>query len=75
MERVAVEAARRKFSREFINRLDRLVVFHPLQRAQLEHVLQIELRKVQSRVAEATNSPFLFRITARLTALSRQQLR
>ena len=63
MERTAVEAARRKFSPEFINRLDKLVVFHPLQRAQLEEVLQIELRNVQSRVSSATNRPFLFRIT------------
>lgn len=63
VERVAAEAARRKFSPEFINRLDKLVVFHPLQRAQLEQVLQIELRKVQSRVSTATNRPFLFRMT------------
>jgi len=63
VERVAVEAARRKFSPEFINRLDKLVVFHPLQRTQLEQVLQIELRKIQFRVSSATNRPFLFRIT------------
>jgi ATP-dependent Clp protease ATP-binding subunit ClpA len=63
VERVAVEAARRKFSPEFINRLDKLVVFHLLQRAQLEQVLQIELRKLQSRVSTATNRPFLFRMT------------
>ncbi len=29
VERTAVEAARRKFSPEFMNRLDKLVVFHP----------------------------------------------
>ena len=32
VERTAVEAARRKFSPEFMNRLDKVVVFHPLQR-------------------------------------------
>src|SRR2546423_12554380 len=31
-ERTAVEAARRKFSPEFMNRLDKVVVFHPLRR-------------------------------------------
>src|SRR6516165_2736638 len=36
VERTAVEAARRKFSPEFMNRLDKVVVFHPLHRAQLE---------------------------------------
>jgi len=32
VERAAVEAARRKFSPEFMNRLDKVVVFHPLRR-------------------------------------------
>src|SRR5436853_2811206 len=43
VERTAVEAARRKFSPEFMNRLDKVVVFHPLRREQLERVLEIEL--------------------------------
>jgi len=43
--------------------VDHLVVFHPLRRKQLEEVLQIQLRKVQSRVSFATNRPFLFRIS------------
>ena len=63
LERTAIEAARHKFSPEFINRLDKLVVFRPLRREQLEEVLQIELRKVQFRVTHATNRPFLFRIS------------
>jgi len=63
LERAATEAARRKFSPEFINRLDKLVVFHPLKRPQLEEVLQIELRKVQSRVSAVISRPFLFRIS------------
>jgi len=37
-ERAAVEAARRKFSPEFINRLDKLVVFHSLKREELDEV-------------------------------------
>jgi ATP-dependent Clp protease ATP-binding subunit ClpB len=63
LQRTAIDAARHKFSPEFINRLDKLVVFRPLRREQLEEVLQIELRKVQSRVSRATNRPFLFRIS------------
>src|SRR5487761_1470074 len=43
VERTALEAARRKFSPEFMNRLDKVVVFHPLKREQLEEVLEIEL--------------------------------
>src|SRR3981189_1503812 len=41
VQRTAVEAARRKFSPEFMNRLDKIVVFHPLHRKQLEQVLDI----------------------------------
>ena len=63
VERTAVEAARRKFSPEFMNRLDKVVVFHPLQRAQLEEVLEIELGQVQQRVLETARGQFLFRVT------------
>ena len=63
VERTAVEAARRKFSPEFMNRLDKVVVFHPLHRAQLEQVLDIELSMVQQRVLETAKGQFLFRVT------------
>jgi hypothetical protein len=58
-----VEAARRKFSPEFMNRLDKVVVFHPLRREQLEEVLEIELGQVQQRVLETAKGQFLFRVT------------
>jgi ATP-dependent Clp protease ATP-binding subunit ClpB len=64
VQRVAVEAARRKFSPEFMNRLDKVVVFHPLEREELDEVLDIELRQVQKRVLDSTTRPFLFRITS-----------
>jgi ATP-dependent Clp protease ATP-binding subunit ClpB len=63
VERTAVEAARRKFSPEFMNRLDKIVVFQPLQRDQLEKVLDIELGMVQQRVLETAKGQFLFRVT------------
>src|SRR2546429_911323 len=62
VERTAVEAARRKFSPEFMNRLDKVVVFHPLRRVQLEKVLEIELGQVQQRVLETAKGQFLFRV-------------
>jgi len=61
--RTAVEAARRKFSPEFMNRLDKIVVFHPLSREQLAEVLQIELAQLQQRILEAVKGQFLFRVT------------
>ena len=63
VERTAVEAARRKFSPEFMNRLDKVVVFHQLHRQQLEQVLDIELTMVQRRVLETAKGQFLFRVT------------
>src|ERR1700704_1193328 len=62
VERTATEAARRKFSPEFMNRLDKIVVFHPLRREQLEKVLEIELGQVQQRVLETAKGQFLFRV-------------
>jgi ATP-dependent Clp protease ATP-binding subunit ClpB len=60
----AMEAARRNFSPEFMNRLDKVVVFHPLQMAQLEQVLEIELNQVQRQVLGSAKEHFLFRVTA-----------
>jgi ATP-dependent Clp protease ATP-binding subunit ClpB len=63
VERTAVEAARRKFSPEFMNRLDKVAVFHPLKREELDEVLEIELRQVQKRLLDCATNPFQFRIT------------
>jgi ATP-dependent Clp protease ATP-binding subunit ClpB len=63
LERTAVEAARRKFSPEFMNRLDTVVAFHPLKREELNEVLEIELGRVQKRLSDSTAPPFLFRLT------------
>jgi ATP-dependent Clp protease ATP-binding subunit ClpB len=64
VEHAAIEAARRKFSPEFINRIDKLVVFHPLKPDELDEVLEIELGQVQKRVLDSTTRPFLFRVTS-----------
>jgi ATP-dependent Clp protease ATP-binding subunit ClpB len=63
VERTATEAARRKFSPEFMNRLDKVVVFHPLRPEQLEEILGIELSMVQKRVLDTGRGQFLFRMT------------
>ncbi len=63
LERTAVEAARRKFSPEFMNRLDKVVVFQPLKHAELEAVLDMELGQVQKRVLDTATGKFLFRVT------------
>jgi ATP-dependent Clp protease ATP-binding subunit ClpB len=60
--RTAFEAARRTFSPEFMNRLDKVVVFHPLHQEQLREVLEIELKQLQKRVLETAKMQFLFRV-------------
>jgi ATP-dependent Clp protease ATP-binding subunit ClpA len=62
INRTATESARKKFAPEFINRIDKVVVFHPLRRDQLEKVLDIELDMVQQRVLETARSQFVFHI-------------
>jgi ATP-dependent Clp protease ATP-binding subunit ClpB len=60
--RTAVDAARRKFSPEFMNRIDKVIVFRTLQREHLEKILDIELDQVQQRImSSAVNRHFVFR--------------
>jgi len=63
VERTASAAAKRKFAPEFMNRIDKTVVFHPLRSDELEQVLEIELGMVQQRVLETAKGRFVFRVT------------
>ena len=64
ISQAGVEAARRKFTPEFINRLDKIVVFKPLGEPELRKILDIELRMVQHRVMQAAGtSPFIFTVS------------
>jgi len=73
VEQTAAEAARRKFSPEFMNRLDKIVVFQPLRTDQLEKVLEIELDQVQQRILETAHGQFLFKVTGRCRELLLQK--
>ena len=64
MARSGIEAARRKFTPEFINRIDKMVVFRPLNGKDLNRVLEIELNSVQDRVLSVADRPhFVFAVT------------
>ena len=60
--RTGLEAARRKFAPEFINRLDKVVVFKSLGSRELRSIVDIELEMVQQRILASTASK-TFRIT------------
>jgi ATP-dependent Clp protease ATP-binding subunit ClpA len=61
--RTALEAAKRKFSPEFMNRIDKVVVFRSLKEHHLRLILDIELRSVQSRITESAGTKFVFECT------------
>ncbi|MBV8732906.1 MAG: ATP-dependent Clp protease ATP-binding subunit, partial [Acidobacteriia bacterium] len=64
VNRAGVEAARRKFTPEFMNRIDKTVVFHPLGQPELRKILGIELNLVQQRVFNSSNGAlFVFSLT------------
>src|SRR6202171_6372184 len=64
LARSGIEAARRKFTPEFINRLDKIVTFQPLGTEQLRKVLDIELNLVQQRIFNTSpDRAFVFTVS------------
>src|SRR5690349_5999287 len=67
INRSAVDAARRKFSPEFMNRIDKSVVFRTLRSEHLQQILEIELGMVQQRILMASSvNQFVFSCTAKV---------
>lgn len=59
-----LEAARRKFTPEFMNRLDKIVTFQPLGSQELKKILDIELNLVQQRIFNTSNDrAFVFTVS------------
>jgi len=63
MSRSATEAARRKFTPEFLNRLDKIVVFKPLSKNELRRIVDLELDAIQERIANTPERAFEFEVT------------
>ncbi len=59
MAHAGIEAARHRFSPEFLNRLDAIVTFHPLGEAQLRRILDLELDAVRDRIGKTTEAKSL----------------
>src|SRR6202166_1492400 len=61
ISRAGVEAARRKFTPEFMNRIDKVVVFRTLGQPELRKILGLELNILQQRIFNSsTTTPFVF---------------
>jgi ATP-dependent Clp protease ATP-binding subunit ClpA len=61
--RTASDAAKKRFSPEFINRIDKIVVFRTLTEDHLRQILDLELALVQKRIDELALDPFSFQCT------------
>ncbi len=61
--RTASEAAKRKFSPEFMNRIDKVVVFRSLKEYHLKQILELELGLVQDRIMKGSGEKFVFNCT------------
>jgi ATP-dependent Clp protease ATP-binding subunit ClpB len=65
ISRAGVEAARRRFTPEFMNRLDKVLVFRTLGEPELRKILSLELNILQQRIfSSSTPTPFFFALTA-----------
>lgn len=65
ISRTGVEAARRKFTPEFMNRIDKVVVFRSLGSEELGRILSLELNLLQQRIFNsAGTTPFVFNVTS-----------
>jgi len=56
MERAGLESARRRFTPEFMNRIDKVVVFRPLGEGELRDILDLEINAVRERLRQATGA-------------------
>lgn len=52
MRKKLLDSLRKVFRPEFINRLDAVIVFHPLNREHIRNIVNLELAKVAERMAE-----------------------
>jgi ATP-dependent Clp protease ATP-binding subunit ClpB len=63
MFRVAIEAAKRRFSPEFMNRIDRVIVFRALSLDDLRKILDLELVEIHQRILSTQSEGFTLQLT------------
>lgn len=47
-----MEAMRSSFRPEFLNRIDEIIIFHSLQKHQLRHIVQLQVKRLEQRLAD-----------------------
>ena len=66
-QKAVMDAVHAHFKPEFINRLDELVIFHPLTRQELGNIVDLQVRQVAARLTER-------RISLQVTDAAREWL-
>lgn len=61
---IATDSMKRKFTPEFVNRLNNIVVFHTLTEGQIRDILDIELERLRHRLIHSSKVFFTFAVTA-----------
>ena len=52
MREKILDEAKRVFRPEFLNRVDDIILFHSLDESQISHIVEIQLDKLSSRLAQ-----------------------
>ena len=52
MRQMVMEAVRAHFRPEFLNRVDEILIFHTLSLAQIKQIVEIQLKRLEKRLAE-----------------------
>lgn len=52
MKKAVLEVVSKHFRPEFLNRIDEMVVFHPLDLAQIKHIAELQITRVRTRLSE-----------------------
>jgi len=69
--RIAIDAARKRFSPEFWNRIDRIVVFRPLSEEQIFVIAGIEISRIQDLLIAAGHKILLVATAGAVERLAR----
>jgi ATP-dependent Clp protease ATP-binding subunit ClpB len=52
MQHRVMEAMRTSFRPEFLNRIDEMIIFHPLQKSELRQIVQLQVKRLEQRLAD-----------------------
>jgi ATP-dependent Clp protease ATP-binding subunit ClpB len=52
IRRVCMDALKREFRPEFLNRIDEVIVFHPLERHDIRKIIELQIKKLQRQLEE-----------------------